>query len=69
VLAFYTTKFGQRIKSEEAACLAGHRIELADHFLDYRVFLLSKLTGFAFVTLLFTTETEEAHEIHSSEEF
>jgi hypothetical protein len=31
-------KFGQRIKSEEAACLAGHRIELADHFLDYKVF-------------------------------
>ena len=30
-------KFGQRIKSEEAACLAGHRIELADHFLDYKV--------------------------------
>ncbi len=39
-------KFGQRIKSEEAACLAGHRIELADHFLDYKVFLLG-LVGYA----------------------
>ncbi len=62
-------KFGQRIKSEEAACLAGHRIELADHFLDYKVFL-SDLVGFAvFDTVLLATETEEADEVRSSEKF
>jgi hypothetical protein len=29
-------KFGHTIKSEEAACLAGHNIEFADHFVDYK---------------------------------
>jgi hypothetical protein len=31
-----TMKFGERIKSEEAACLSdGNRIELSGHFLNY----------------------------------
>jgi hypothetical protein len=29
-------KFGHTLKSEEAACLAGHTIEFADHFVDYK---------------------------------
>jgi hypothetical protein len=59
-------KFGQRIKSEEAACLAGHRIELADHFLDYKVFLSEFVVSANCDTLLLPTATEEVDEIDSS---
>jgi hypothetical protein len=30
-------KFGQRIRSEEAACLVNHRIDIADQFINYKV--------------------------------
>ena len=51
-------KFGQRMRAEEAACLLGNRLELADRFVNYKCLkkLIKPLTAQT------DSASQEAHE-------